>query len=330
VGALCEKVRSLLHTLRTADSVFNAVALGDPDELSTRLLAHGEDADDVAAVEMEVRELQAIADERPGLKLIYAFLHAETPDHEAVEEVELARSHEPTPRWPSTLDALDDPENGGLYGLVIEGGSSGVGKTALAIASAVRFARECGKVIYINAELARSQVSIRLHRACEGIGVKSRELIGKGKRFRLLDVSGARSLSPIFERCVELIDETDPRVLVVVDTMNRIATELQIFSGSGDTFYWSTLSRLQAWCLAIRRKSEGLVSFILISELNRKGETKGAPDPIADMVLNLTAGDGKDCVVIEVTKGREGGRGPLGAFLHDWKKGRVIRSPGGA
>jgi len=88
--------------------------------------------------------------------------------------------------------------------------------------------------------------------------------------------------------------------------------------------YFSVLAELVGWCATVRRMSEGTISFLLVSELNARGEVKGLKlEYVADLVVRLTKAETPDFVEVEVSKGREGGRGELGTYFVDWRAGRL-------
>ena len=93
--------------------------------------------------------------------------------------------------------------------------------------------------------------------------------------------------------------------------------------------YLACLHSLIDWARVVRRLSGGLVSFMLVSEMNTRGGIKGQfGEYAADCLLTATHekyNDGQRIVDLEVRR-RGGGSGALGFHMIDWQYG-VWRQP---
>jgi len=222
----------------------------------------------------------------------------------------------PSPRFPSTLPKLDQRTEGGFYGLTAIGGNAGVGKSTLATSCACDFALAGGKVVCLNAEMTKKQVLSRVWYASNG---RSRQIVDQA--LRLVQVNHTIGFKDIVEHCFSALDFEDDRMLIVIDSINTIADMASAQSGVP---YFTILSDLVGWCATVRRRSEGKVAFVLVSELNARGEVKGLKlEYVADLVVRLTKAETPEFVEVEVSKGREGGRGALGTYFVDWRAGRL-------
>jgi hypothetical protein len=189
----------------------------------------------------------------------------------------------------------------------------------LAFASAIEAARAGWTVAYCNSELDAGTVRSYLHRRMRG----PREIAGILRRLRVVDVGPGVTLPQVSQEIFAALDwDTRPpeRLLVVLDSVNTMAELAQ--GGEGVETYFAELRRWLLWAMECRRKSGGLISALIVSETNAKGETKGRKaDYVADMVVHLHRGDTDGYVKVAVVKGRYSGRQDLGAMYFDWRSG---------
>jgi predicted ATP-dependent serine protease len=291
-----------------------------PRKLSNKLLALGCPVEDVAKLETEMELIYEDRKHFPGAELAAVLRESATLLLEPIEPIDLNRdvtssSH----RFSSTIPELDRRTEGGLYGLTVVGGNAGVGKSMLAIGVAVEFALAGGKAVYFNAEMTSKQILQRVWNASCG---RREQIVGAPLRLR--HVTHTVTVESLIEQTISDLDAEDSRLLVVIDSINTVA---DMVTSQGQIEYFQALAQLIAWCATVRRRSEGSIMFLLVSELNAKGDVKGLKlEYVADLVLRITKGERSDCVVIECTKGREGGRGELGTHVVDWRAGR-LRGP---
>lgn len=249
-------------------------------------------------------------------RVLSATLNASGPGVETPEDPTVVEKQ--APRWPSTLGDVDAVA-GGFYGVTVIAGETGVGKSSLAFASAIE-AAQCGwTVAYCNSELDAHTVKVYLMRR-----LRSRRSVQEIlRRLRVVNVNPGvtlLSVSAHVEAALEWDYRPPERLLVVLDSVNTIAELAQ--GGEGVETYFSELRRWLLWAMECRRKSGGMISFIVVSETNAKGETKGRKaDYVADMVLNLQRGDTPGYVKVRVVKGRYSGTQDLGAMYFDHRTG---------
>ena len=101
----------------------------------------------------------------------------------------------------------------------------------------------------------------------------------------------------------------------------------QIAESGEDVHRIGPLKRLTMWALNVRRDTNGEVSFLVLSERNAAGETKGRfGDHKADLVVSIKSEDdshlGKR---IAVTKAWESECGDLGLFALDPRRARLTK-----
>lgn len=221
-----------------------------------------------------------------------------------------------SPRWPSTLHPLDS-RTGGFYGLATIYGPGKSGKSMLALGSAIQAAAS-GRwySFYMNAEYTRSELENRFARYAS---VRP-EAYDAVDWMRIIHVADGVTRRQILDRIQEGLGLGEPRgVLVVLDSTNAIAEAM----GGG---YFGALHSLTRWLATARRITEGLVSGIIVSETNQKGSVKGRKlEYSSDIGLSIKPiRETAFSVDVDVPWAREGGAGPVGRYVRDWQRCRLI------
>jgi predicted ATP-dependent serine protease len=217
-------------------------------------------------------------------------------------------------RWPSNLEYIDY-HCGGFYGLAVILGAGKTGKTMLALGSCIEAAAtEEWQVVYLCAELDQHEMALRLNRyfnahpaskACEDF--LHIVFVGKGQTPDMIQAQ------------VEMVtDPNGPPILICMDSINTI-TEM---SGRD---YLRTLRDYALWAMLSRRMSNGAVSFLIVSETNQIGGTKGGKLEFwADQVVKISnpkggrAAFGLVPVKMQLLASRRtGGEGDMGVYLRN-------------
>lgn len=236
---------------------------------------------------------------------------------EGVEHVEDPEAWEkPLPTWLSGLQELDR-RVGGFMGVTVLSGKSGVGKSTLAMSSALEAALEGWRVVYFNAELDRATMRTYLRRYLPNPAERSRALA----RTAFFELKPSLTIRQCAMEAWSAVDREDERVLIVLDSLHT-AARMARGVGLGDG-YWREIQRWLFWALYCRRETLGDVAFLLVGELNRSGITKGeTADFLGDLVLSVDKADTPGVRTIKVTKGRYVGEWDLGDFMLNPRIGR--------
>lgn len=210
------------------------------------------------------------------------------------------------PEWPSALKGLAP-----LRGLAVFSGKSSSGKTAAALPSAMEAALAGWNVMYLAAE-APSVVRNRAMQWCRGRGLPAWP-----ERFDLRYTPPDMTLER-FQKAVTKFAVTD-RTLVVLDSINSLVDS---FVTDDDVHGIGPLKRLAMWMMRVRQYTQGEVSFLVLSEANASGETKGrALDHKADISVNFEKGsDDWTVKKVFVVKNWWGVPGPVGDFEYDTQR----------
>jgi predicted ATP-dependent serine protease len=231
-------------------------------------------------------------------------------EHEPVE------SHDEP--WLSTIAALDH-RCGGFYGISVIAGGTGCQKTTTALQSALRAAADGTRVLYVGAELDELELA-RLIRQIVDAHPTYKRAVGT---FKAIDICGDLTeddLSQLIEESMQLEDE---RLLIVLDSINTICAW-------SDEDYWTAYRNVARWAMTVKKASRGAVRFLVVSELNQRGEIKGLNmEYWADLVLLVTREDRDEefssKFKLLVSKARRGHQGNLGEFCYEWPEKRWIR-----
>lgn len=236
-------------------------------------------------------------------------LKPETPN----EFEDLGFYYEPKPPrpWPSTIDYIDTHCTG-FYGVSVMAAEKGTGKTLLATGASIEAAasREW-QVVHFVAEddkdgfRDRFNIYLDAHPNADAcIGNLHPFYVGRGQT--------PRSLRAEVEMAV---DQDGGPILVVIDSINSVVN----LSGRR---YLETLSEYGLWMMFSRRLSGGMVSFLVTSETNSKGNEKGEGLGYwADLVLKMKK-ETDNVVSMKLDKSRRtGGEGPMGKYFRKWNLG---------
>lgn len=285
-----------------------------------QLLRDYEGDDDIEELERELYALEGRIASLPGKRLL-AELRAGMTDMldspvewQAADEVIV----ESSPSFPSGCEGIDAITPG--YGVTCIAGAPKVGKSLLAVSTAVEACRTGWRVILCNAELSRAQVGLRLLNYMGGIDPIVVE------RLHIANVSTGITMQKLYDEIEGKIDYDDRKLLIVVDSINRVC-DMGATDGS-EHGYWSLLRDWSAWAMNSRRATEGRISWLIVSELASHGGVKGRGlEYLADLVIrvNATSAD-NEIVEIDVPLSRGTRSGYVGALRRNFANGRFERA----
>lgn len=228
---------------------------------------------------------------------------------------------EESPHFPSGIPAIDETLKGrGFYGVTVIAGAPKVGKSLMAIGSAVESARAGWKVIYVNAEMSRAHFGERL-----------RNFMGKIDPLVVSNLRIANVTTGITQRVLldslseaDRIEYQDEKILIVVDSINRV-----VDMGStvdSEAGYWRLLRDWSAWAMNSRRETEGKISWLIVSELAQHGGVKGRNlEYLADTIIRVNGTGTEEIVEVDIPFSRATRAGYIGAMRRDFATGRFLR-----
>ena len=218
-------------------------------------------------------------------------------------------------RWPSTLPQLDS-RCGGFPGVTYLVAPPKAGKSILGLASALEAAATMEwRVLVFNAELTRGETDERVDRYIAAHPGAEDAL----PFVRVIHLSRGFNLEALHQAILCELEPDDLRLLLVVDSVSRIADV------SGQE-YFHVLRDLGVFLMTARRISEGVVSALVVSEMNQRGTDKGDRGSyLSDMLVKMKPAREAGYVDIDVKYARGAGEGPVGKFLRDWQRGEFRR-----
>lgn len=231
-----------------------------------------------------------------------------------VQEIEFSENLDDTlQRWPSNLEYIDY-HCGGFYGMTVILGGMKTGKTMMALGSCIEAAAtEEWQVVYFCAELDQHEMALRLNRY-----FKAHPSTRSCEDFLHVVFVGKGQTPEMIQQEIQMItDPAGPPILVCMDSINTI-TEM---SGRN---YLSTLRDYALWAMLSRRMSNGAASFLIVSETNHAGGSKGAKLEFwADQVIKIEdpkKGGAAGLVPVRLqlmASRRTGGEGQMGIYLRN-------------
>lgn len=229
----------------------------------------------------------------------------------AIEEVTV---RERGPTWPSGLEGIEPPLR--LSGVTIVSGPPSSAKSVLAISSSIAAARSGWDVLYLSAEMPEEVIARRIAEHAAG---------DLPETFRLVDVSYGATIETLMDFAEDLVSCRP--TLIVFDSLSSFVDQSEI-TNEHDTFGMGPLRRLVMWAINSRRSSEGQLSFLLLSEINKEGRAKGRmADHRADLALSMSLHDTYHAMkTIYVTKGWCAPIGLLGDFILDVDSWRLTKA----
>ena len=185
------------------------------------------------------------------------------------------------PRWESTISFLDNIA-GGFYGLSTLGGPPNLGKTMLAMASAMEAAASLKwNVLWCNAEMAPDELSGRFDRYLD----RHHAAEDAVPNLTIMHVPRGFCVEDLVAQAYSLAGDDRP-LLTVLDSVNTCAELMNMG-------YLDALRELSLFAMMSRRISRGAASFLMVSELNRAGGVKGEKLSYWSDVFLKLAGDRK-------------------------------------
>jgi len=216
-----------------------------------------------------------------------------------------------SPRWPSPIPELDSATHGGVYGVTALGGDAGSGKSMFAASVALKTALRGERAVYVAAEMTKAQNLSRFGWLGAQWGYPAGRVIEcLGHSLVVLEPEqrlGFEDFAMHIGRW--LMGQTD--ALLVVDSINSLLGHFADALG-----YWERFERLLGAMVETRKRSEGRLCALIISELNQDGVSKGRRlEYAADLMLHMKQTPTPRVVKLKLVKNRErGSDGPLGEF----------------
>lgn len=231
-------------------------------------------------------------------------------------------------RWPSGISGVDDNVAlEGFYGFTCITGRFKLGKSIAAFASAALAAESGTRVIYVDAELDELQIAQRMRRFGGADWWNQHRSV-----FTVRMLVSPVSLATLVDDVAAQLAGDCERVLVVLDSINRIAQQLELYSTRESEegkkrgralSYWGALESVIEWCRQVRRLEAERVGILVTAEENSAGQSKGQKVEYAgDMALRIKGRPSSNQVELSVPFSREGGEGELGTYLRDWERTR--------
>lgn len=265
-----------------------------------------------AEVAEQLRDIFELHERR---KILLASLEP-SPEPIALVDRDAAMLPDLSPRWPTALEG--EPTILACFrGVTFLTGGPSAGKSWWAIGSSISAARSGWRVLYLASEMHPKNVMERAVAYCDGPVPDGWDIV---------QVDYGASVAELVGRVCEYLDGR--RMLIVLDSINSFVDQSSVsVENSADVHRIGPLKQIVMWALNVRRATEGSVSFLMLSEKNAAGETKGRfGDHKADMVCTIEVDRDRHLVrKLAVVKSWHSETGPLGIFGLDPQRARLTR-----
>jgi KaiC/GvpD/RAD55 family RecA-like ATPase len=257
-------------------------------------------------------------DELPGRKLIR---HLRSTINPVGHEIEMVDPNEviidTSPAYRTGIESVDEI-TGGCQGMTVIAGSPKLGKSMVGVSTAVEAARDGWRVVYVNAELTRGSI---VQRFKTYMGTSDPEVV---RLIQIANVGPGLTMERFVDEVELLVDLEDDRILIVLDSINRIV-DLGVTS-DGEHAYWGLLREWSNWAMTSRRVSEGRVAWCIVSELSAAGHVKGRSlEYTADLVIRLQDAGVPNTVNVDVPYSRYSASGEAGDHTREFDRGRFVK-----
>lgn len=259
---------------------------------------------------------------------------ASMPGRMLIEELRVGKSADDTPlEWQDVSDPIFDASphypigctpvdeilaGMGGVGVTVLAGQPKVGKSLMALSAAVESARAGWRVIYVNAEMSRAHIGLRLSNYMGKLDQ------GVVDRMKIANVTTGITLDGLFAEVEKEVRVDDDKLLIVLDSINRIVDMGQ--TEGGENAYWRLLRDWSSWAMNSRRATEGRIGWLIVSELAAQGHVKGRSlEYLADVVIRISSTDVEDVVDVDVPYSRSTRSGNAGALFRDFSRGLFLR-----
>jgi predicted ATP-dependent serine protease len=206
----------------------------------------------------------------------------------------------------------------GGVGVTVLAGQPKVGKSLMSLSCGIESAKAGWRVIYVNAEMSRAHIGLRLLNYMGKIDPQV------ASRMKIANVTTGITIDGLYDEIEKEVEPTDTKLLIILDSINRIVDMGQ--SEGGENAYWRLLRDWSAWAMNSRRSTEGRIGWLIVSELAAQGHVKGRSlEYLADVVIRLNSTDVPDVIDVDIPYSRSTRSGSIGALFRDFARGIFIK-----
>lgn len=225
------------------------------------------------------------------------------------------------PRISSSIADLDTATNGGVYGLTVVAGDSGVGKSTVALNAAIEAKRRGWDVLYVAAEMHTAEYH---DRAARYLGIDRESVAGNTLVPTIAEVADGLDLTSLLDMIACFATEETKRIFLVLDSLTKVAAFIDR-SGNEFSLFDSMMKLVRLGEQAVRI-GEHRIAVLMTSELNKDGAVLGRRATYSSSLDVRMMADKKqpDLVYLAIPKARHSGkRGQWGPYMQDWRNHRL-------
>lgn len=235
--------------------------------------------------------------------------------------VEEAGEYRELPRISTSVDVLDERTGGGVYGLSVLAGDSGVGKSTVALNVALHAKAAGWDVVYVAAEMEQAEYE---KRAARYLHTSEAELRDSGRMPMIAHVADGLDLDSLIDLLMMAPTNDTERYLIVFDSLTKISAYIDKSSATHSLF--DSMNVLTRMGESAVRFGDKRIAVLMTSELNKDGAALGRRITYsASLQVNMMQDkEQPDLVKVSVAKGRHSAKTqPMGPFMQDWRNHRL-------
>ena len=219
--------------------------------------------------------------------------------------------------WPSGLKGVDD-RAGGFYRCSVIGGPEKLGKSIIALRSSLLAAEHGWRVLYYDGE---DGPGLNHERICNALAADREQWPGWMDNFTARCFGVGQTVKGIAQDAANHVGPTDEKILITLNSVNRLGKRMQ---RAEDVSYFQCLQRINEWAWSLSNYTQGRISTLLVSEVNRAGRFTGQDvEYAADLLLLLEKGDESREVNMVLHSRRTAG-GDLGVYIRHYHACRFL------
>jgi hypothetical protein len=229
-------------------------------------------------------------------------------DQDPLQLLRIEPDDRPRLTWPSGISWIDI--RGGFANVATIAGFPKLGKSMVCLRSALLAAEQGWRTFYFDGENPTDVFSERISWHLNGTPYHQWPQ-WLDTHFDSQEMKIKCNLESIADHVAEMIMAEDDRVLVVIDSVNRLARRM---AAKGLGKYLENLISITSWAGVCARESYGALSFMLVSETNRAGGAVGMNiEYETHLMLSLHRGSEDHMVKLNLFN-RSGPGGDIGEY----------------
>ena len=249
-------------------------------------------------------------------RYLHALRFAGLEGDELTTPIDMTKVDGERPKWPSGISAVQNLA-GGFCGPCVVAGPQKLGKSLIALRSSIEAAEAGWRVFYFLGEGDNRMLSQRTANCLRSPFYEWPDWMTI--RWTPRWIRPGFELGALRDYVYQTLDVEDERVLIVVDSINRMAKRIARTATSSSK-YFRVLEELNDFAADLGQMTDGHVATMYVSETNRRGEALGMDiEYAAQSTLYVQPGERSDEVMLRLQCRHDPG-GDLGVHYRRYSR----------